>query len=166
MRSVDSECAGRGNQPREIKIGEPTPWHQRKAISSAPYWPGVGDPPGYQPRACTHRGPPRNLGEPCDLRGRIPVGPRVINQSRPTGRGRPHPVGAKRRAQPRYRQAKETKRGGMDAGRLSTPIVPMKRGNRPEGPCGGKGGVGSRNRWRARRQGHRTLKASQRDFSG
>jgi hypothetical protein len=35
LRSVDSECAGRGNQPREIAIGEPTSWHQRKATSSA-----------------------------------------------------------------------------------------------------------------------------------
>jgi hypothetical protein len=36
LRSVDSECAGRGNQPREIEIGEPTSWNQRKATSSAP----------------------------------------------------------------------------------------------------------------------------------
>src|SRR5438270_5714327 len=78
------------------------------------------------------------------------VGLRVTNKSRSTGKERRHPVGAKQRAQPRYRQAKETKRGGMGSGRLSTPIVPRKRGNHPEGPCGGKGGVGLRNRWRER----------------
>jgi hypothetical protein len=150
-RSVDSECAGRGNQPREIKIGEPTSWHQRKAISSAPYWLGVEGPPGcVRAQGMYTKGsaqePGRTLRSPRSSSGWTPEDQR----SRPTDRGRPHPVGANRRAHPWYRQAKETKRGGMDSGRLSTLIVPRKRGNHPEGPRGGKGSVGSRNRWRER----------------
>jgi len=39
---------------------------------------------------------------------------------------------------PRYRQAKETKRGGRGGGESERRIVPWKRGNRPEGPRGGK----------------------------
>jgi hypothetical protein len=97
---------------------------------------------------CT-RGSPRNLGEPWYLRGPIPAGLRET-KVQAHSRGRPHPVGANERAQPRYRQAKETKCGGKDPGRRSTLIVPGKRGNHPEGPRGGKGGVGSRNRWRER----------------
>ena len=38
-------------------------------------------------------------------------------------------LGAKQRVQPRYRQAKETKCGGMAAGRHSVLIVPMKLAN-------------------------------------
>ncbi len=37
----------------------------------------------------------------------------------------------RQRVQPRYRQAKETKRGGMAAGRRSVLIVPLKQGNSP-----------------------------------
>src|SRR5436305_606004 len=59
-------------------------------------------------------------------------------------RVRPYAGGANQRSPSRYRQAKETKRGGMDSGRLSTFIVPRKRGNRPEGPRGGKGVSGHR----------------------
>jgi hypothetical protein len=55
-RSVDSECAGRGNQPREIEFGEPTSWYQRKAISSAPYRLGVEDPPGCKSPGHVHKG--------------------------------------------------------------------------------------------------------------
>ena len=40
-------------------------------------------------------------------------------------------LGAKQRVQPRYRQAKETKCGGMAAGRRSALIVLMKQGNSP-----------------------------------
>ena len=39
-----------------------------------------------------------------------------------------------------YRQAKKTKRGEKDSSESQrTPIVPLKRGNQPEGPREGKG---------------------------
>ena len=70
---------------------------------------------------------PRNLGEPCSLLGAFPAGD--------TGSPTPGPVGAlgrqgaNERVQPRYRQAKETKCGGMAAGRHSVLIVPTKLAN-------------------------------------
>ena len=38
--------------------------------------------------------------------------------------------------------------GGI--GRRSAAVRAVKWGNRPEGPCGAKGGAGPRNRWRER----------------
>jgi hypothetical protein len=46
--------------------------------------------------------------------------------------------GIETRMRPGYRQAKETKRGGTGGGDSERRIVPWKRGNRPEGPRGGK----------------------------
>src|SRR5947209_5107234 len=43
------------------------------------------------------------------------------------------------RAQRWYRRAKETERGETDGGESERLIVPTSRGNRPEGPRGGKG---------------------------
>ena len=70
---------------------------------------------------------PRNLGEPCSLLG----------ESRTERPGQQHQAlsvhssGRERneRVEPRYRQAKETQRGGMAAGRHSVLIVPMKLAN-------------------------------------
>jgi hypothetical protein len=69
----------------------------------------------------------RNLGEPCSLLG----------ESRPEIPGQKlqalsvHSSDRERneRVEPRYRQAKETKRGGTAAGRHSVLIVPMKLAN-------------------------------------
>jgi hypothetical protein len=53
----------------------------------------------------------------------------------------------------RYGQAKETKRGGMELGRRSLFIVPVKSGNLPQEPGGGKGGVWDSTRcWETRRR--------------
>ena len=46
--------------------------------------------------------------------------------------------GNETRMRPGYRRAKETKRGGMGGGDSERRIVPWKRGNRPQGPRGGK----------------------------
>ena len=70
---------------------------------------------------------PRNLGEPCSLLGEsrleIPghqLQALAVHSS----------VGErKQRVEPRYCQAKETKRGGTAAGRHSVLIVPMKLAN-------------------------------------
>jgi hypothetical protein len=50
--------------------------------------------------------------------------------------------GSETRVQPGYRRAKATKRGGTGDGESERPILPSKRGNRPEGPRGGKGAPG------------------------
>jgi hypothetical protein len=47
-------------------------------------------------------------------------------------------AGAKPKAR-RYREAKETKRRGKGGRKSECFTVPKKRGNRPEGPRGGKG---------------------------
>ena len=47
--------------------------------------------------------------------------------------------GNETRMRPGYRQAKATKRGGTGDGDSEHLIVPVKRGNRPEGPRRGKG---------------------------
>jgi hypothetical protein len=44
---------------------------------------------------------------------------------------------------------------GRDMGSRSALTVPVKRGNRTEGPRGGKGSTGTRNRWRERSREHR-----------
>ena len=49
---------------------------------------------------------------------------------------------------------------------FATPLVPVKPGNPPEGPGGGKGEPGQRNRWRERCRGYRAPSASQRNCSG
>jgi hypothetical protein len=76
---------------------------------------GASDPPGSETRACA-QGFRRNLGGP---------------------------VASAWRAQPqrraRYRRAKATKRGGRGGEASEHLVVPTKRGNRPEGPRGGKG---------------------------
>ena len=72
---------------------------------------------------------PRNLGEPCSLLGEFPAGDTGLPTPGPSGSL--VRLGAKQRVQPRYRQAKETKCGGMAAGRRSALIVLMKQGNSP-----------------------------------
>ena len=72
---------------------------------------------------------PRNLGEPRSLLGEFPAGDTGLPT--PGLGGALVRQGAKQRVQPRYRQAKETKCGGMAAGRRSALIVLMKQGNLP-----------------------------------
>ena len=70
---------------------------------------------------------PRNLGEPCSLLGesRLEIPgyqlQAVVAHSSATEQTQ--------RVNPRYRQAKETKRGGMAAGRHSVLIVPLNLAN-------------------------------------
>lgn len=94
---------------------------------------------------------------------------------RPTGVPRPRPTDARTRPTWErndgvlgwYRRASKEKRGGKGAGSRSALIVPRKRGNRPEGPRGGKGSVGSRNCWRERLRERRIPRLrSQRNCSG
>ena len=57
---------------------------------------------------------------------------------------------SERGAQARYRQAKETKCGGMGDQESEHSIVPAKRGNPPQGTPWREGGAGSWNRGRER----------------
>jgi hypothetical protein len=54
------------------------------------------------------------------------------------------------RAHARYRQAKETKRGGRGGQETEHSVVPGKRGNPPQGTPWREGGAGSGNRGRER----------------
>jgi hypothetical protein len=51
-------------------------------------------------------------------------------------------AGTKPKAQRRYREAKETKQRGKGGRKSECFVLPMRQGNRPEGPCGGKGAPG------------------------
>ncbi|MDB5351303.1 MAG: hypothetical protein JWN86_2550 [Planctomycetota bacterium] len=67
----------------------------------------------------------------------IPAGGRVTNSRLVAGAPGGH--GSETRVRPWYRQAKATRRGGMGGRESERFIVPMTRGNRPEGPRRGKG---------------------------
>jgi hypothetical protein len=64
-----------------------------------------------------------------------------VTNSRPKAGALDSP-GSEMRVQPRYRQAKATKCGGTGEGESERLVLPGKRGNRPEGPRGGKGAPG------------------------
>src|SRR4051812_3875217 len=83
-----------------------------------------------------HIGVPQEPGRPFRLLGKSRREVPVTN-SRPVA----HALGgdgSETRVRPGYRQAKATKRGGTGDGESERLIVPAKRGNRPEGPRGGK----------------------------
>ena len=96
-------------------------------------------PPGSESRTRSH-GFPRNLGGPVASTANPGRSYRVTN-SRPAADA-PDGHGNETRVQPWYRQAKATKRGGTGGRESERLIVPPTRGNRPEGPCRGKGAPG------------------------
>lgn len=59
-----------------------------------------------------------------------------------------------------------TKCGGMGSRKSEDCIVPMKQGNRPEGPSGGKAVSERWNHWREQWVAHRCQKAFQRNSNG
>ena len=148
-RSVDSECAGRGNQPRETVMGS-----RRRGVSGRQHlwrrmaWrqgsPGVSAQGMYKTGSAQEPG--RTLRSPRSIPGWAPGD----QSSRPTAEG-VRTLWDRRSGRIRG-TAKRRKRSaaGWAQGSRSTPIVPRKRGNHPEGPRGGKRGVGPRNSWRER----------------
>jgi hypothetical protein len=102
---------------------------------TTPQWPGAVVPPGSESRARSRRSP-GNLGGPAI--SSVSPGRRYrVTNSRP-GVAAPGGGGSETRVQPGYRQVKATKRGGRDGGESERRVVPLRRGNRPEGPRGGK----------------------------
>lgn len=71
--------------------------------------------------------------------GRGGAGP---ESSRPPARG-PCRRRERRSGHRRYRRVKATKRRGTDGGKSEHCIVPMKPGNQPQGPGGGKADAGA-----------------------
>ena len=102
---------------------------------AAPQWPGVTIPPGSENRARS-RGFSRNLGGPFASMASPGRRYRVTNSR--SEAGALGGLGSEMGVQPRYRQTKETKRGGKGGGDSERFIVPATRGNRPEGPRRGK----------------------------
>ncbi len=99
-----------------------------KGHAAALNWSGASSPAGVGlEHVQTDIRFPKNLGEPCSLLGEFPAGDTGLPTPGPSGSLVRR--GAKQRVQPRYRQAKETKCGGMAAGRHSVLIVPMKLAN-------------------------------------
>jgi hypothetical protein len=165
LRSVDSERTSRGIEPRN------TP--HRGSRCSLGLSDGSIDAPNSLARRSLRgrrawrgrKGSSRNLGDPVVSTDKKPAG-QPANKATAHGRRHLADVGAKRQELGWYRRANE-KRGGKGAGSRSALVVPTKRGNRPEGPRGGKGSAGSRNCWRERLRGRRFLRTrSQRNCSG
>src|SRR3954469_16371743 len=87
-----------------------------------------------------HEGSPGTWEAPSPPR-QLPGGRYRVTNSRPSA-GAPGGPGSEIRVQSWYRQAKATKRGGTGDGESERPILPVTRGNRPEGPRRGKGAPG------------------------
>src|SRR5262245_14856125 len=123
---------GRVMEPRNvIHWREPTLLTERKAASRRCNGLAFAIPPGSGSRTRS-RGFPRNLGGPVASTASPGRRYRVTN-SRPVAVALDS-HGNEIRVQPWYRQAKETKRGGMGGGESERLILPWTRGNRPEGP--------------------------------
>ncbi len=167
LRSVDRECAGRVIEPRNVdNVGA-------DAVSVAE---GRADAPLCQVRRShrglraghVHMGVPQELGRPDRFHGRSsgqsgrPVhGPRAQGGLRALSSLGANEQGAARGLQGRRQQALGT--NGRESERL---VVPVKRGNRPDGTPWREGGAESRNRWRERWRELRVPEPSQHDCNG
>ena len=140
LRSVDSQIKRRVIEPRNFLVVSPRLGQSRGPRQALRTWSHQRCPvtPGSESRANDHEGSPgtwETLPSPSSTAGRR----YRLTNSRLIRGPASGADGDERRTQRWYRQAKETKRGekgGRESERL---IVPMKRGNRPEGPRGGKG---------------------------
>ena len=107
-------------------------------------WPGVIGPAGVEEQGIGTIGFPRNVGDPVVSTLIIGSGRCLTQTSRP-----PVGVGPCGRYEGRrkewYRQAKETKCGGMSGRESEHVTVPRKAGNRPNGTRWREGRAGLRN---------------------
>jgi RNA-directed DNA polymerase len=105
-------------------------------------WSCAEIPPGSEERGTRAKGSPRNLGDPMDSAEKETDGPpedkgpglRALGSDHPWERRDGHRRGTAERR-------KRSEAGGL-MGSRSALVVPVKRGNRPEGPRGGKGSTG------------------------
>src|SRR5262249_20169555 len=125
--------------PKSYHWWEPTSLRGRKAASRRRNGLACAIPPGSESRTRSH-GFPRNLGGPVASPANPGRSHRVTN-SRPVA-GAPGGHGTDPRVGRWYRKAKATKRGGTGGGESERPVLPVTRGNRPEGPRRGKGAPG------------------------
>ena len=156
LRSVDSETIGLSIEPRNNGNAGPTVCHQPEG-SIAPDRDGeVGSgPPGSE----------RARHVVTDSPGTWEI-PSVRRTSR-LGSRRPKPRPSRADSvRERSEQGAQDGTGrtsanesvGRQTGKSERRIVPVKRGNRPEGPRGGKGAPAQTRRWRERHWRHRALK--------
>ena len=112
-------------------------------------WPD--GPSGVKEQGTCTGGPPgtwETPSSPIQDTGR--KGAPVTNSSRSAHRSCPGGVWRKFRTKDRYRQAKETKCGGMGVGESELPILLLTPGNQSHGTRSRKGAAVLRNRRRAR----------------
>ncbi len=126
--------------PESVNIAGADVVQLTEGRAAAPQWPGARGPAGFGEQGTLTDGSSRNLGGPAASAVSPGRRDRVTN-SRPVAHA-PGGDGSEIRARPWYRQAKETKCGGTGGGESERRVVPAKRGNRPEGPRGGKGAPG------------------------
>ena len=145
LRSVDSERAGRVIEPRKLNSrGSRRRPKDGRQHRGAVNWPGAFGPAGVRERGMRTLGFPRNLGGPVVS---VPVRrPGVrLETSRPL-HAAPAGRGSEQGVQGRYRQAKETKRGGTDGRESECLVLLLKRGNPSQGTPRREGGTGTWNR--------------------
>jgi hypothetical protein len=122
---------------------------------------------GQRVRQTTIGVPPGTWETPPFPPKKVPVRVPADQRSRLAARGRPQAA----RAKPGGRTGgttgtRATEPGRMDGGESESRIVPLKPGNRPEGPGGGKEAPGHGTEWGDRCRDRRISEASQRDFVG
>jgi hypothetical protein len=167
LRSVDSEAEGRVKEPRKAlcRRGRPRNVKGRQHSCAAMAW---HEEPGRGQRARhTATGVPPGTWEiqPSPPK-KAPVRVPADQRSRLAARGVPRPqerIGGRTGGTARIRATESGRRGG---GKSESSIVPLKPGNRPEGPGGGKGAPGHGTERRDRCRDRRISGASQRDFVG
>jgi len=135
-------------EPREIIPASADVVRKTEGRIDAPKQAGREELAGVEERGMHTSGLPRNLGGLVVSVRKSREG-HPVEQPRPGGGALAVP-GSEGRAHARYRQAKETKRGGRDGQESEHSVVPVKRGNSLQGTPWREGGAGSGNRRRER----------------
>jgi hypothetical protein len=167
LRSVDSEVGGRVNEPRKALVVGVVHVVSRATALLCRNGLARGARPGSESTAYGYRGPSRNLGDPViSAEGSAGEGP-GLPKIQACGRGRPQPARAKSGGRTGGTAGtRGTESGRTNGGKSESLIVPLKPGNRPVGPGGGKGAPWHGTERRERCRDRRISGASQRDFVG
>jgi hypothetical protein len=152
LRSVDSECVGRVIEPRKLVHVGADVFLTTEGNSDVRQQPRNVTPIGVLVRG-THTRIPQEPGRSARFRLHIPAYGHRVNkgQNSSPARGLARGNGCEQ-ATPASGTAERTK--GSEVGRSSRSrsafTVALKRGNRPEGPRGARGGTGAQHRVRER----------------